>query len=199
MRHEFKGSHKKKNPPKQNKKITNKQTHASFLPFCAQLLIPSLSVPPFHNCACPASHMATPWVRMGIWCSSGLTGLDLAGMGLTFFRAARMVMCCGFGTNTELMFYLLLSSACTAPLLSFSHSGLPGSRGGVGVKLRRDTRKAGVQRDIPCHMASHSPIKAGRWRRKRGYPWLWCLPSQVHTGHDEAPLSWEHLPADGKE
>lgn len=126
-----------------------------------------------------------------------MPGLDLAGIGLTFFRAARMVLCCGFGTNTELMFYLLLSSACTTPkLFSFSHSGPPGSRGEVGVKLGRATRKAGGQRDIPCHMASHSAIKAGRRRRKREYPWLWYLPSQVHTGHDDAPLSWEYLSAD---
>lgn len=74
-----------------------------------------------------------------------------------------MVMCCGFGTNAELIFYLLLSSACTAQkLFSFSHSGLPGSRGMVVVKMGRDTTQAGGQRDIPCHMASHSAIKTGR-------------------------------------
>lgn len=115
MRHEFKGSHKKS--PTKTKK--NLHTQTLVLPFCNQLLISSLSVPPFHNCACPASCTATPWVGMRIWWSSGLTIPGLAGMRLTFFRAARMVLFCGFGTNTGLMFYLLLSSVCTAPKVFF--------------------------------------------------------------------------------
>jgi len=69
------------------------------------------------------------------------TVLGLAGMELTFFTAAHMVLCFGFVAKTvdnTPMLWLLLNSACTVSRLSlFPHSDPPSEwAGGVQEIIR---------------------------------------------------------------
>lgn len=113
------------------KSVTNKQT--KLLQFCPSPLNHWSLPPPLHNHAHTASHTATPWVRKGNWCSSRLSVLRVTGMESTFFMAAAMVLCCGFGSRTVLITrqcftYSWAVLAQHQSLFFFPNSGPPTSK-----------------------------------------------------------------------
>lgn len=147
MRREFKGSHKK---PHQNKKKlpTNKHSWAFLcstadpFPLCPS--IPQLCV----SCFPYGNSMNQNGNLMQLRPDCTRSAWD----GVNFLQSRQNSAMLWLWDYTGLMFYLLLSSVCTAPkFFSFSHSGLPASRGGICERLARDTTKASGQRDIPCH------------------------------------------------